>query len=106
MIYQIWHRVRHFPSYLKFYITNWRFNKYGYRRFKFILSEEIPKEKGGGFKYSSPIIIKARQENVIHPNGLIEINQDPLTVAKFKLRDKHTEVFIKHDSFKLIKEII
>ena len=105
MIYQAWHFVRHLPTYLKFYITNWRFNKYGYRRFRFILSEEIPKEKGGGIKYSAPIVIQAGRENFIHPGKLIDENADPFTVAHFKLRDEHNEVFTKCDSYKY-KEII
>lgn len=105
MIYKAWFCIRHLPSIIKFYITNWRFNKFGYRRFRFILSEEIPKEKGGGFKYSAPIIIKAGRENITHPGKLIEINADPIRVAHFKLRDEHTEVFTKHDSYRY-KEII
>lgn len=105
MIYHVWHFCRYLPTYFKFFITNWRFNIYGYRRYKVILSETISKEKGGGYHHSKPLFITARSETILHPDGLIEKNADPKRVAFFKVRDEHTEMFIKHDIFDC-KEII
>lgn len=88
-MYYIYHFIRHLPTYLKFYITNRRYKKQGYRKFKFKLFEEREKKQGGGFLKLHNIIIKASNYEE----------------AYFKLRDEHHSIFEKGDHLTW-KEII
>lgn len=111
------HFIRHFPTYLKFYFTNWRYKKYGYRRFKFNLHIEQKDSKGNtlGFKTQNKnIIIHANYRDT---EKLLSIPVpdyiEPFTVAEYRkqqlpfilLRDEHKDIFQACDHL-TYKEII
>ena len=95
MIGKIIFAITHIHTIIKFLIVNWRFKKYGYRKYMFTLYEERTKENGGGFLKANNIIIKGYQS----------LNNSPYTNAFFRLRDEHEAIFIKNDHLTW-KEII
>ena len=116
-IMSIWHFIRHFFTYMKFYFTNWRYKKYGFRRFKYNLHIE-KKDKDGntlGFNLVKKSIIiyvdytdiqkliKIPVPKHIEPNAIGDYRRQelPFTI----LRDEHRDLFIACDHL-TYKEII
>lgn len=116
LVYNSYFFVRHFPSFCKFWITNYRYKKYGYRNYLFKLQEKIPKEKGGGF--SNPIEITLRKcydteetfeardkKGEVIPGTFNLKRYGTLQTAFLDLRDRHKDIFKVNDHL-TYKEII
>lgn len=101
--------IRHFPTFCKFWYTNRRYQKHGYRRFKFLIYEEKPKELGGGFTKLHKIIIQATDRTATleadEENPERYVYYTPEQSAFLILRDKHRAIFEKGDHL-TYKEII